>query len=107
MTSNSNPIFEKAKIIYIDAVVDVISKDLALIQYSGHTSRYTYRFGKPYLPGHPHVPPSKNPNIFKNTYTNDVEVIYPVYDIFKALKNKYSKYVVTMDKYTFDIRIDW
>jgi len=71
---------------YTQEVVNLIAKDLVSQLNSRAQKLYVYRFGKPYLLGHPVVPPSQN-NSLRNVYQNEVEKIYPVNDIFEALKS--------------------
>jgi hypothetical protein len=91
---------------YTQEVVNVIAKDLVSQLNSRDKKTYIYRFGKPYLMGHPVVPPSQNKTLY-NVYQNEVEKIYPVNEIFNALKLKFPDSIVTMDAYTYHITIDW
>ena len=91
---------------YTNDVVSAIAKDIVSTQNHRTIPRYIYRFGKPYILGHPEVPPSIN-NSLRNVYQNDVEHIYPVHDIYNALVIKFPDSKVTMDKYSFNITIDW
>jgi hypothetical protein len=91
---------------YTSEVVEAITKNLVSQLNSKGCQKYTYYFGKSHLPGHPHIPPFLNNNQ-KNIYQNDYENIYPVYDIFNALKAKFPDVTITMNKHTFDITLDW
>jgi hypothetical protein len=99
-------IYKNAISKYTQEVVNVIAKDLVSQLNSRAKKTYIYRFGKPYLQGHPVVPPSQN-NSLHNVYQNEVEKIYPVNEIFNALKSKFPDCIVTMDPYTYHITIDW
>jgi len=91
---------------YTKEVVDVITKDLVNQLNSRAHKKYVYRFGKPYLQGHPVVPPSQN-NSLRNVYQNEVEKIYPVKEIYNELQHKFPDCKVTMDPHTYNITIDW
>jgi hypothetical protein len=91
---------------YVNDVVAVISKDLISTLNHRSERKYVYRFGKPYLLEHPHVPPSLNNNLH-NIYQNDVENIYPVKEIFEALKSKFKDCKVSMSPVNCNITIDW
>lgn len=91
---------------YTQEVVNIIAKDLVSQLNSRAQKLYVYRFGNPYLLGHPVVPPSKN-NSLNYAYQNEVEKIYPVNEIFNALKCKFPDCKVTMDAHTYNISIDW
>ena len=55
---------------YTNDVVSAISNDLVSKLNHRTMPKYVYRFGKPYILGHPEVPPSKNKNLY-NVYQND------------------------------------
>ena len=99
-------LYERSIEKYTNEVVDVITKDLVSQLNSRAQKIYVYRFGKPYLPGHPQVPPSKNKSLY-NVYQNEVEKIYPINNIFNKLKLKFPDCNVTLDNVTFNITIDW
>jgi hypothetical protein len=101
-----NDTYDKAVKKYTTEVVETITKDLISRLNSKAMPKYVYRFGKPYLPGHPQVPPCQNQS-HKNAYQNEVEKIYPVNQIFDALKAKYPDCKVTMDSDSYNITIDW
>lgn len=56
---------------YTQEVVNVIAKDLVSQLNSRAKKLYVYRFGKPYIIGHPVVPPSKN-NSLNYAYQNAI-----------------------------------
>ena len=99
-------LYERSIEKYTNEVVDVITKDLVSQLNSRAQKIYVYRFGKPYLPGHPQVPPSKNKSLY-NVYQNEVEKIYPINNIFNKLKLKFPDCNVTLSSVTCNITIDW
>ena len=99
-------IYKNALKKYTTEVVDVITKDLVSQLNSRAQKIYVYRFGKPYILGHPIVPPSQNKSLY-NVYQNEVEKIYPVKEIFNELQHKFPDCKVTMDAHTYNITIDW
>jgi hypothetical protein len=99
-------IYKNALKKYTTEVVDVITKDLVSLLNSRAQKIYVYRFGKPYILGHPIVPPSQNKSLY-NVYQNEVEKIYPVKEIFNELQHKFPDCKVTMDVHTYNITIDW
>lgn len=88
---------------YVEQVVNIIVKEIA--DCRKFTPKYVYSFGKPLIPGHPPHPPYKPQ--FKYLYKNDIEHIYPVNEIYNSLKSKFPDSKVSLDKYLWNIIIDW
>lgn len=88
---------------YVEQVVNIIVKEIAACYK--FTPKYVYQFGIAQPPGHPPHPPYKS--TFKYLYKNDIEHIYPVNEIYNSLKSRFPDSKVTLDKYSWNITIDW